>query len=597
MHTDRHGFCLGSWCALAICLLPALAASNSADAAEAPVNLRPSPADSAAVVTQPDGTAVCYFMDMRSRQLFSISSDDRGETWTDPQREFTTGRTHHGVFALVDDDGHTHVFYLHKRYVGAEPGEATINQSYFIDVLHREKAGGAWSAPHRASHGYTGALLGAVQMESGRLVLPLGMWKKPGKRVEGGGQNYVGVVYSDDDGVTWQRSPARLTAPTYDSYNGNSYGAIEPAVVQLSDGRLWMLMRTQAGYLYESYSDDGVQWTDAQPSRFHSSNSPPGMLRLNDGRVLVLWNNTQQPPKHVGGTRGGMVYGGRDALHAAIADGDGTQWRGFREILLDPTRHQPPPRKGDRGTAYPCATQTPDGSIIVATGQGDHARRLLRVDPDWLTQTTRRDDFSDGLSHWTAFRQVGPVVGAVWRSREVSAQVVQRNGASNGKAMHLRRAADRPADGAIWNFPLAAAGAVNVRFKVAPGYGGGEVALLDRMVNPSDDTAGNPPRRAVYLLDLQSIDGIVPGQWHTLTLRWDVRAGTCRIELDGQTVRSLKPHVANDLADAQPPQSRAVPNGLSYLMLRSTAARPDPAGWLVDSVSAEATDPHALPRR
>lgn len=575
----------------------ALAVANSVEAMDAgsPEVIRPAPADSSSPVALPDGTVKCYFMNMSSQRLLSIRSTDHGRTWSEPVVEFATGRTHHGVFALVDDDGDTHVFYLDKRYVGVEPGEGKVNKTYFIDVLHRKKeSGGQWSQPHTTFQGYCGALLGAVQMDSGRIVLPLGMWNKPGEPVPGGGQNSVGVVYSDDDGETWQRSPAQLTAPTYQGYNGNNYGAIEPAVVQLADGRLWMLFRTQTGFLYESHSEDGVHWTEARPSRFHSSNSPPGMLRLRDGRVAVFWNNTQQPPKHVGGTRDGMVYGGREALHAAIANGDGTQWRGFREIYLDPTRHDSPPRKGDRGTAYPCATEAADGTLIVATGQGEHARRILRIDPDWLTQTKRRDDFSDGLRHWTAFRQVGPVVGAVWRDRELGARVIQHEGADNGRALHLQRAEHRPGDGAIWNFPLGTAGQVELRLRVEPGFGGGEIALLDRFVDPAADTAGDPPRRAAFLLELDTIEGIEPGQRHTLTLQWDLKAAACRVMLDGRSAGPLEIHEPTNLEAAQPPRSSAIPNGLCYLMLRSTAAQPDTKGWLVDSVSAEAIDPYAL---
>ena len=45
--------------------------------------------------------------------------------------------------------------------------------------------------------------------------------------------------------------------------------------IELRDGRLWMLMRTQTGFLYESFSrDQGENWSEAGPSRFISSSSP-----------------------------------------------------------------------------------------------------------------------------------------------------------------------------------------------------------------------------------------------------------------------------------------------------------------------------------
>lgn len=70
-----------------------------------------------------------------------------------------------------------------------------INKDSFLDVLHRKSLPGeGWSEPHPAFKGYGGALLGGVQMDNGRILLPLGMWQKPGQRLTGGGQNSIGAV-------------------------------------------------------------------------------------------------------------------------------------------------------------------------------------------------------------------------------------------------------------------------------------------------------------------------------------------------------------------------------------------------------------------
>ena len=134
--------------------------------------------------------------------------------------------------------------------------------------------------------------------------------------------------YSDDGGKSWARSPAKLTAPCHDGYNGSNYGACEPTLLELKDGRVWMFMRTQDGFLYESFSPDGVNWSPAKPSRFHSSNSPAFPVRLPDGRIVVFWNNAENCPRV--GKDG--VYSGRDALHAAISSDEGKTWSGFREV-------------------------------------------------------------------------------------------------------------------------------------------------------------------------------------------------------------------------------------------------------------------------
>src|SRR5437867_12808604 len=73
------------------------------------------------------------------------------------------------------------------------------------------------------------------------------------------------------------------------------------------------------GYLYEAFSRDGIHWGEPRPSPFYTSTGPAGLLRVPDGKILVFWNNCELPPRldAVG------VYGGRDALHAAVSEDEG----------------------------------------------------------------------------------------------------------------------------------------------------------------------------------------------------------------------------------------------------------------------------------
>ena len=173
---------------------------------------------------------------------------------------------------------------------------------------------------------------------------------------------------------------------------------------QLRDGRVWMLIRTQTGFLYESFSPDGIEWSEARPTRFRSSNSPANLLRLPDGRLVVFWNNCENPSR----VDGEPVYTTRDALHVAISADEGHTWAGHREAFRDPNRNQSPPRRGDRGTAYPFSTATREGQVILATGQGQGRIALVRIDPEWIGAASREDDFSSGLEGWSVFKPFGP---------------------------------------------------------------------------------------------------------------------------------------------------------------------------------------------
>lgn len=481
---------------------------------------------------------------------------------------------------LEDEHGELHAIDLRGRGEGRQ-----IAVDRFIDLHHRRtiQQRSQWQPAQPIWEGYCGALMQFTRLQSGRIVAPFGAWL-PGRRSgPPTGPNVVTAVYSDDGGATWTKSSAQLTSPCYPGYNGSNYGACEPVVLERSDGRLDMLMRTQTGFLYRSTSDDGgATWQPARASRFYVSTGPPGLVRLPDGRIVLFWNHCEMPPR----VDGQGVYAGRDAMHAAISDDEGRTWRGFREIYRDPYRNETPPKSGDRGTAYPFGVVDADGRLLVITGQGKGRRNVIRFDPDWLLATSHGDDFSNGLDAWHVFKPFGPATG-FWRDRTVGPVIVDDSKATGGKALHLRRPNDRDADGASWNFPLGWKGTLAVRLKPQGGFGGASLALLDRMFEPTDDHAR---RLGIFVLEvapdgsLRNLDGLQfeHDRWQTLTLRWDLDAGECEVELNG-SCRTLT-------------QRHPSLNGLSYLQLRSLADEVDRAGWLVDSVRVEIDDPIAPPR-
>ena len=236
----------------------------------------------------------------------------------------------------------------------------------------------------------------------------------------------------------------KLTAPCYAGFNGNNYGACEPVILELGDGRIWMLVRTQAGFLFESYSYDDEHWTELVPSRFHSSTSPAYLLRLSGSRIVLFWNNCEMPPRF----EGDGVYGVRDQMHAAVSNDDGKTWLGFREVYLDPTRNNTPPKRGDRRTAYPHAAKIKNGNIAPVTGQGRGRRGLIIVDPGWLSETHREEDFSGGFDGWSVFKSFGPAQGW-WRDRQQGPQLINHPSEQGSKVMNICRPDDKPGDGAV----------------------------------------------------------------------------------------------------------------------------------------------------
>jgi len=97
--------------------------------------------------------------------------------------------------------------------------------------------------------------------------------------------------------------------------HGDHAGAIEPTVVQLKDGRIWMLIRTTKGRLLESFStDNGMTWGKATPTPIGSPSAPAYITRLKSGRLALVWNNTMATTR------------GRDTLSMALSEDDGKSW-------------------------------------------------------------------------------------------------------------------------------------------------------------------------------------------------------------------------------------------------------------------------------
>ena len=147
-------------------------------------------------------------------------------------------------------------------------------------VLHSLKGAGLFAV--RSTQGPQGPFTSArVSVRTGflaRLPLPLRerrRWVQP-VQCRIGGPTQPGVLLSDDDGVSWREvllpspPPHRVEWP-HEGVRWQNDGC-EPTVVELSDGRLWMLIRTSQDCHYESFSADGGESWTAPP---RPASTPP----------------------------------------------------------------------------------------------------------------------------------------------------------------------------------------------------------------------------------------------------------------------------------------------------------------------------------
>jgi hypothetical protein len=245
--------------------------------------------------------------DFGEAELWSKTSHDGGKTWGEDR-------------VIVPNEGKVTTFEAGLLRL---PGGAILlsycvkNSTEDCSLCFRKSPdeGRTWverykyEIPKKYS-GYTGinnARL--VQLKSGRVLLPAyDGWVR--------GTVIVSfVLYSDDQGKTWSKSDdvdIRYLAPQ------NRTGADEPAVIELKDGRVMMIIRTSLGFIAKSYSrDGGLTWSKPQPIQGPvSPDSPASIKRIpQTGDLLLVWNNNKMA---------------RRPLNSAISKDEGETWENIR---------------------------------------------------------------------------------------------------------------------------------------------------------------------------------------------------------------------------------------------------------------------------
>lgn len=276
-------------------------------------------------------------------ELRAAISDDQGATWRDartiernPQPNLLHGRP----TALVDRAGTIHVFYF--GFVRYTTNPETSQSDMW--TVRSSNGGRTWGHRQKIWSGYTGMTELAIQTRSGRLLLPLGYLLEPGRFA-------ACVVRSDDGGQTWAATDGIEVPPEADAgararkLNG---GALEPTLIERSDGRILMLIRTITGRFWQSYSsDDGVTWTAPAPSPLKCGGTGT-LFCIRDGKLLLIHNpaDPAQTPKR------GYPHGfGSQAI--AISHDDGATW-------TEPTVFVHAPR-----TVHSLAVETDPGTILM----------------------------------------------------------------------------------------------------------------------------------------------------------------------------------------------------------------------------------------
>jgi sialidase-1 len=259
--------------------------------------------------------------DHASADLAMRTSRDDGKTWSDDTIVVrrTGGLNVMSVSLLRLANGEIALFYLRKT---------SKEDCRPLMCLSNDEAQ-TWSEPVVCITDEVGYYVlnndRAVQLQSGRIVLPVAWHQGPGKSRDTAG--VIMCYLSDDNGKSWRRSKDSFKAYAPD---GKRITAQEPGVVELKDGRLMMFIRTNAGCQYICFSEVSSEtWSKAQPSTLASPLSPASIERIPwTGDLLCVWNDHSGAHPH--------PKGRRTPLCLAVSKDEGTTWSQSRILEGDP---------------------------------------------------------------------------------------------------------------------------------------------------------------------------------------------------------------------------------------------------------------------
>ncbi|MEB2359737.1 MAG: exo-alpha-sialidase [Bryobacteraceae bacterium] len=273
------------------------------------------------IVVRKDGTFLAAWSDFyggsrddSAARISAATSSDGGKTWS--QR-----------FTLQPNIGKQNV--MSASFLRLRSGDilfffAVKNspEDLYMMVRRSSDDGKTWSEPARVvrERGYYGMNNDrAVQLASGRIICPVYFTEKVWTKTEG---FRTVSYYSDDDGRTWKRGRTVLECP--------QRGAMEPGLLELRDGRLLQIIRTQMGMIWHALSNDGGDtWTSPEPWTMAAPEAPSTLVRLpKTGELLLIYNPTVK--------LGTGHSGPRTPLAAAISKDEGRTWSLPKAIEEDP---------------------------------------------------------------------------------------------------------------------------------------------------------------------------------------------------------------------------------------------------------------------
>jgi predicted neuraminidase len=188
--------------------------------------------------------------------------------------------------------------------------------------MRSDDNGKTWSEPCELVPGDAG---GRGPVKNKPIVLSDGAWLAPASTEHGGWKAFVDR--SEDCGKTWTRTknfPIR-------SDSKECKRVIQPTLWESVPGQVHAMMRSSGGSIMRTDSADGGKtWAPAYKTSLPNNNSGLDALRLDDGRLFLVYNPVDQN------------WGERTPLSLAVSSDDGKTWTNLAHLESAPGEYSYP---------------------------------------------------------------------------------------------------------------------------------------------------------------------------------------------------------------------------------------------------------------
>jgi len=182
-----------------------------------------------------------------------------------------------------------------------------------------------------------------LTLANGEFVLPIS------GRTEQGSGSFLLVL--GDDGETWEK-------------RGFIPRGSQPTIIQRDNGELLCLMRHPRRILMSVSGDNGRTWSEPELTELKSPSSGIAMTKLDSGRVVVIFNDTDQSD--------------RTPFNLIQSTDDGKTWRDMRTLEADWGEF-----------SYPSIIQSSKGRAQLVYTYRRYSIKHSAFDEGWLTHLER----------------------------------------------------------------------------------------------------------------------------------------------------------------------------------------------------------------